>query len=140
MSFDTSRDIPATAAAVFAAFADAARHARWWGPAGFRNTFHSRDFRTGGRWVYVMHDPDGRDYDNESVFEEVTPSRVVIRHVSKPAYVLTIGLTPSAAGTKVSWSQQFETDRIEQRLASIIGPANEQNLDRLAAEVLGASR
>lgn len=134
----TTRNIPAPPAAVFAAFADPARLARWWGPAGFTNTFSTCEFRSGGRWVYVMHGPDGHDYANESTFAEVTPARIVIHHHSKPKYELTIGLQPSAQGTVVSWSQAFETERITTRLAPIVVPANEQNLDRLAAEVLAS--
>lgn len=129
------RDIAATPERVFAAFADPERHARWWGPDGFRNTFAERDFRSGGRWVYTMHGPDGRDYANESAFREVSPSRLVIVHASNPQYVLTIGLEPCATGTRVSWVQEFETERVASRLESIVRPANEQNLDRLAAEV-----
>ena len=48
--FNTSRDIPAPAAQVFAAMANPERLARWWGPAGFTNTFHVCEFTPGGRW------------------------------------------------------------------------------------------
>lgn len=133
--FETSRDIPAPVDRVFAAFADPQRLARWWGPAGFTNTFSLCEFHSGGRWVYVMHGPDGHDYANESVFDEVSPGKIVIRHLSNPQYVLTILLATTSGGARVAWAQAFETERIETRLASIIVPANEQNLDRLAAEV-----
>jgi uncharacterized protein YndB with AHSA1/START domain len=135
--FDTSREIPASVERVFAAFTDPARLARWWGPAGFTNTFKTCEFQTGGRWIYTMHGPDGKDYPNESSFAEVEPLRqVVVRHVSNPKYRLTIRLAPSPRGTVVSWSQAFDNDDVGRRLAHIIGPANEQNLDRLSAEVL----
>src|SRR5688500_4970526 len=48
--FRTSREIPASPEQVFAAFTDAQRLARWWGPAGFTNTFMVCDFTSGGRW------------------------------------------------------------------------------------------
>ena len=39
------------------------------------------DFRPGGVWRFVMHGPDGRDYQNRITFEEiVTPERIVYRH------------------------------------------------------------
>ena len=137
MTFNTSRDIPASVDQVFAAFSDPQRLARWWGPAGFTNTFSVCEFTTGGRWSFVMHGPDGHNYPNESLFAEVeAPSKVVIEHLSAPKYVLTIRLTPSALGTLVSWSQSFESERVGSRLESIVVPANEQNLDRLSAEVL----
>ena len=138
ITFNTSREIPAAVEQVFAAFSDPERLARWWGPAGFTNTFNVCEFKKGGRWAYVMHGPDGRDYPNESVFADIEPSgRIVIQHVSNPRYRLTIALTASAAGTVVSWSQVFESpDIIAGRMERVIVPANEQNLDRLTAEVL----
>lgn len=136
-TFSTSREIPATVERVFAAFSEPARLARWWGPAGFSNTFGVCEFRKGGRWLFVMHGPDGRNYPNESVFEEVEPpGKIVVQHVSEPKYRLTIVLNPSAAGTLVSWSQVFENSKTAGRLEHIVIPANEQNLDRLSAEVL----
>jgi uncharacterized protein YndB with AHSA1/START domain len=138
--FQTSRLIPASPEQIFATFTDPARLARWWGPADFSNTFELCEFETGGRWKYVMHGPDGRDYANESTFVEVEACRkVVIEHLSLPKYRLTITLEPSEAGTTVSWLQEFEKPDVARGIAHIVVPANEQNLDRLTAEVLGAS-
>jgi uncharacterized protein YndB with AHSA1/START domain len=84
-----------------------------------------------------MHGPNGASYPNESVFAEVEPpTRVVVQHESKPRYRLTITLAPSAGGTTVSWAQTFESADIARRVERIVVPANEQNLDRLSAEVL----
>lgn len=137
MTFETSREIPAEPAKVFAAFSDPERLARWWGPAGFTNAFGPCEFRAGGRWAYVMRGPDGKEYPNESVFEEAGPQRVVIRHVSAPRYRLVIGLTAKGKGTLVSWAQTFDKPETARAIAHIVTPANEQNLDRLAAEVAG---
>ena len=136
-SFNTSREIAASVDNVFAAFSDPERLARWWGPSGFTNTFHICEFETGGHWVYTMHSPNGGNPENESVFELVEPPRkVVIRHISQPLYRLTIELTPSGRGTIVSWSQEFDDGAVAGRIAKIVVPANEQNLDRLSSEVL----
>jgi len=139
--FSTSREIPATVEHVFAAFSHPERLARWWGPAGFTNTFKLCEFRTGGRWSYIMHGPDGRTYPNESVFADIEPpKKLVIDHVSEPKYRLTIELAPSAKGTVISWAQAFESEQIAGRIGRVIVPANEQNLDRLWSEVAsGAS-
>lgn len=139
MAFVTHRDIAASPAAVFAAIADPMRLARWWGPAGFSNVFECCDFRPGGAWRYVMLGPEGKRYPNESSFETIEPERrVVIRHVSQPHYRLSITLTPTAGGgTRVDWQQAFDDDRVAAGIAHIVEPANEQNLDRLSAEVLG---
>jgi uncharacterized protein YndB with AHSA1/START domain len=136
-TFNTFREITATPDEVFAAFSDPERLARWWGPAGFTNTFHLCEFQTGGRWVYTMHSPHGGNPENESVFELIdAPRQVLIRHVSLPLYRLKIELTPSENGTVVSWSQEFDDPEVAKRIAKIVVPANEQNLDRLTAEVL----
>ena len=86
-----------------------------------------------------MHGPNGvGNYQNESMFAEVEPlKKIVIQHVSKPRYRLTIVLTPLATGTTVSWSQAFEDPDVAKRIEHIVVPANEENLDRLSAEVLG---
>ncbi len=52
-TFQTSREIPAPIDEVFAAIATPARLARWWGPAGFTNTFHVCEVKKGGRWSFI---------------------------------------------------------------------------------------
>jgi uncharacterized protein YndB with AHSA1/START domain len=136
-TFKTSREIPATVEQVFAAIRDPERLARWWGPAGFTNTFQVCEFRNGGRWSFIMHGPNGANYPNENVFAEIEPpGKVVVEHVSEPKFRLSLVLAPSAAGTVVSWAQAFESAEVASRLEPIVVPANEQNLDRLSAEVL----
>lgn len=140
MTFRTSREIPASPEQVFAAISTPERLARWWGPAGFTNTFHTCEFKPGGRWVFDMHGPNGATYRNESVFSVVEPpTRVVIHHISEPKFALTIQLSPSptGTGTLVAWAQAFENPEIARRVEAICVPANEENLDRLTAEVAG---
>lgn len=135
-TFATSREIPAAVEDVFDAIRDGDRLARWWGPVGFTNTFHTFEFETGGRWIYTMHAPGGGNPANESVFESIEPPhRVVIRHTSQPLYRLTIRLEPSAGGTLVSWEQEFDDEEVARRIEKIVLAANEQNLDRLSAEI-----
>lgn len=138
MAFVTSREIAAPPASVFAAFEDSARLAVWWGPAGFSNTFSICEFKPGGQWSYVMHGPGGKNYPNESVFADIDPPRrIVIQHVSQPRYVLTVTLEPTHSGsTLVGWRQEFENPKVAAGVEHIVVPANEQNLDRLSAEVL----
>jgi uncharacterized protein YndB with AHSA1/START domain len=135
-TFKTSREIPAPPTDVFAAISDPVRLARWWGPAGFTNTFKVCEFRPGGKWSFIMHGPDGTNYPNENTFVEVDPARkVVIRHLSEPKFDLTIELSPAGSGTLVRWTQILEDAAFARRVEAIITPANEQNLDRLTAEV-----
>ena len=52
---------------------EAGRKASGSDPAGFTNTFDVCEFRSGGRWSFVMHGPDGRNYPNEKMIAEIDP-------------------------------------------------------------------
>ena len=83
-----------------------------------------------------MHGPDGEDYPNESRFTRVIADQVFeIEHLNGHHFVLTIELAPKQDGTEVKWRQTFDTTEHYQRIADFVASANEQNLDRLAAEV-----
>lgn len=133
---ERSRLIHAPPAEVFGAISQSDRVARWWGPEGFTNTIHEFDFRPGGRWRLTMHGPDGQHYPNESRFVRVEAGRCVeIEHFSGHHFFLCIELLPQGAGTLVQWRQTFDSAGHYQRIADFVAGANEQNLDRLAAEV-----
>lgn len=131
------RLIAASPSEVFAAMSDADRVARWWGPAGFTNTIAQFDFQPGGRWLLTMHGPDGKDYPNENRFTRVVADQLFeIEHLNGHHFLLTIELVPMQGGTEVRWRQTFDTVEHHERIAQFVATANEQNLDRLAAEVL----
>jgi len=135
--FVTSRLIDAPRERVFRAFSDPVHLAQWWGPTGFSSTFHEFDLRPGGAWRFVMHGPDGRNYRNDSVFLEVVPpERIVFEHLSGHHFLMTITFAAQGDSTLVGWRQVFDTAAECRRIASVVVPANEQNLDRLAAQVL----
>lgn len=135
-TFRNERIVPASPAAVFEAHRDPERLARWWGPEGFTNTFSVFEFVPGGKWVFTMHGPDGKDYPNECLFQEIKENaRLRIDHVCEPRFVLEIGLSPEGEGTRVEWVQTFENEAFARSMADFLKTANEQNLDRLAAEV-----
>ena len=129
--------IAASPAQVFAAMSDPERVARWWGPDGFTNTIHRFDFQPGGTWLLTMHGPDGKDYPNESRFTHLAPGEIFeIEHLNGHHFILTIELRPSGQGTLVRWQQTFDTVEHYVRIAAFVAGANEQNLQRLANEVL----
>ena len=135
----TSRLIRHPPDRVYAAFSDPVRLARWWGPKGFRNSFQTFDLRAGGVWRFVMHGPDGTDYPNESVFIEVVTNRqVVLRHVSGPHFEMFLSFADEGGHTRLSWRQVFNTPEECARVKKIAVEANEQNLDRLEAELAPA--
>jgi uncharacterized protein YndB with AHSA1/START domain len=73
--FDAPREL------VFAAWTDPKHLAQWWGPDGFTTTTSAFDMRPGGVWRFIMHGPDGRDYENRITFDEVVkPERLVYHH------------------------------------------------------------
>jgi uncharacterized protein YndB with AHSA1/START domain len=128
------RKIAATPREIYSAFEQPEKLARWWGPAGFTNTFKQFEFEPGGRWVYVMHGPDGREYPNESVFRVIeSDAKIVIEHVVLPHYSLTVTLTASGDQTNLAWRQEFENTAFVASMRSFLENANEENLDKLAA-------
>lgn len=136
--FVHSRLIDAPRERVFRALAEPKHLARWWGPNGFTSTFETFDLRPGGAWRFVMHGPDGTDYPNENVFLEVmAPERVVLEHLSEDHhFVMTITFTARGDQTLVGWRQVFDTAAHKESIAEFVVEANEQNLSRLADEVL----
>ena len=66
---------------VFEAWSDPKHLANWWGPKGFSTTTSLFDFKPGGVWRFVMHGPDGTDYQNKITFVEIVePQRIVYKH------------------------------------------------------------
>jgi uncharacterized protein YndB with AHSA1/START domain len=74
-TFDAPRDL------VFKVWTDPNHLVKWWGPEGFTNTNLEMDFRPGGVWRFIMHAPDGTDFPNRIVFNEIVkPERLTYTH------------------------------------------------------------
>jgi uncharacterized protein YndB with AHSA1/START domain len=114
--FDAPRDL------VFAAFTDPKHLARWWGPNGFTTTTHSFDFRPGGVWRFVMHGPDGRDYQNRITFEEIVPpERIVYRHgggddVEPVHFIQTVVFEDIGGRTRITCRSDFPSASARDRV------------------------
>ncbi len=135
-TFKTSRLFTASPEAVFTAFADPERLAKWWGPDGFRNTFEVFEFQPGGLWRFTMHGPDGVNYPNECRFVSNEPHRAeVLRHIGEPYFQLSIALERVDGGTLATWEQAFDSAVVAAAVRHIVEPANEQNLTRWQAQV-----
>lgn len=134
----TTRILPVPRAAVWDAFADPARLARWWGPNGFTNTIRQFDLRPGGAWHLTMHGPDGANYDNVSEFVAVEPpSRIVFHHL-QPMHGFRMEMVYEDAGagrTRLTWRMILERNAEHEKLQGFLAQANEQNFDRLEAEL-----
>jgi uncharacterized protein YndB with AHSA1/START domain len=73
--FDAPREL------VFKVWSDPQHLANWWGPKGFSTTTSLFEFKPGGVWRFVMHGPDGTDYQNKITFVEIVePQRIIYRH------------------------------------------------------------
>jgi uncharacterized protein YndB with AHSA1/START domain len=128
--FDAPRDL------VWRAFTDADHLKKWWGPNGFTNTIHAFDLKPGGVWLLTMHGPDGKNYENESVFVAVDwLSRIVFDHVSPPHFRATLTFEELGAKTKFTFRQEFDTPETFERVKGYSTPGLEQNLDRLGAHL-----
>jgi uncharacterized protein YndB with AHSA1/START domain len=123
---------------LFNAVRDPAIFARWWGPAGFRNRFDVFEFRPGGAWRFTMIAPDGTQYPTVSRFDEIVPpQRIVLSHL-EPGHHFRMTMTfdeAAGGGTRLTWRMQFDSPAEVERIGQFIAGANEQNFDRLAAEI-----
>jgi len=128
---------------VFKAFTTAEHLAHWWGPTGFSITTFAFEFKPGGVWRFVMHGPDGRDYQNRQVFQVIEPpARIVARHggggdVEPASHETRITLEAEDDKTRLTWRLVFasiaERDRIAREYGAVEG--GQQTVGRLAEYV-----
>jgi uncharacterized protein YndB with AHSA1/START domain len=136
--FVTTRAFACSRARLFEAWTTPDELARWWGPKGFTNTFHTCDVRPGGQWVFTMHGPTGGKFENEQIFREVErDTRIVLEHLSQPRYVATVLFTDEGTGSRVRWRMEFETVERFNQVKKFAVPGNEENLDKLEALLAG---
>jgi uncharacterized protein YndB with AHSA1/START domain len=109
--------------------------AKWWGPNGFTNTTQKMDVRPGGVWESVMHGPDGTDYKNTIVYNEVTPpERLVYTHESGPWFKATITFEEYGDQTRLTMQTIFESTEQRDRTIKAVNAVEggKQTLTRLA--------
>ena len=97
-----SRTIEGPRRLVFEAFTDVAHLARWWGPNGFTTTTHAFEFRPGGVWDFIMHGPDGVEFQNWIEWREIVPpERIYYLHGDRDgdprAFASTVTLAPEVS-------------------------------------------
>jgi uncharacterized protein YndB with AHSA1/START domain len=134
----TTRVVDAPRERVFEAWIDPKQVAQWWGPNGFTNTIHEMDVRPGGVWRFVMHGPDGIDYKNKIVFDEmVKPERLVYSHVSGPMFHVTATFDEEGGKTKLTMRMLFETAAERDQAVKVFGAVEgaKQTLGRLEEHV-----
>ncbi len=138
-SLTITRTVAAPREVVWEALTDPAQLDAWWGPDGFRNETHSMDMRVGGSWMYVMHGPDGTDYENLMTYTEVVPGeRLAYAHSDptsdEPPFEGSIALSQDGDGTLVTLKMVFPTlEKMQQQIDEVGAiEGGEQTLGRLA--------
>ena len=139
-----SRVIEAPRELVFEAFTEVRHLSRWWGPEGFTTTTRTFEFRVGGEWDFVMHAPDGTDYQEWITWTEIVPpERIALRHGEfrgdPNAFESVLTFEPDAAATRIEMRTVFPTqalrDEAVEKYHAIEGAR--QTLGNLAAYVTG---
>jgi uncharacterized protein YndB with AHSA1/START domain len=132
--FDSPREL------VFEAWTNPNHLVQWWGPNGFTTTIRAIDVRPGGVWRFVMHGPDGVDYENRIVYDEIMkPERLVYRHPGgedvEPVQIqVTVTFEDYDGKTKLTMKMLFasaaERERVAEKYGAVEGA--KQTLERLA--------
>jgi len=142
-----SRVIDAPRELVFEAFTDVRHLSQWWGPMGFTTTTHAFEFRVGGEWIFVMHGPDGTDYEEWISWTEiVAPERIALLHGESrddpKAFESLLTFEPYGDATRIGMRTLFRSkeqrDEAVHKYHAIEG--GQQTLGNLAAYVAGLVR
>ena len=133
----SSRSIHAPIEKVYEAFANPSHLKNWWGPHGFTNTIHEFDLQPGGKWILTMHGPEVGNYENSSIFTEVSPHRLVAwKRLSQPLFDMEVGFEKvDEAHTQISFRMIFESAEACDKIKKFALPKNEENFDRLEIEL-----
>jgi len=142
-----SRVISAPRELVFEAFTEVRHLSRWWGPEGFTTTTRAFEFRVGGGWNFVMHGPDGTDYQEWIIWTElVPPERIEFLHGEfrddPNAFESVLTFAADGASTRIEMRTVFPTkelrDEAVEKYHAIQG--GQQTLSNLATYVCEISR
>ncbi|MEW1647851.1 SRPBCC family protein [Streptomyces sp. NPDC091219] len=142
-----SRVIDAPRGLVFEAFTQVGHLSRWWGPKGFTTTTRSFAFRVGGTWDFVMHGPDGTDYQEWITWREIVPpERIALlhgEHRDDPnSFESSLTFEPAGERTRIVMRTLFRTkelrDEAVEKYHAVEG--GEQTLDNLAGYVADLTR
>src|SRR6201990_2875550 len=137
-----SRMIDAPRGLVVEVFCEVSHLSQWWGPEGFTTTTRAFEFRVGGEWVFVMHGPDGTDYQEWISWTEIAPpERIALRHGGSRgdpnAFESVLTFAPDGAATRIEMRTVFPTkelrDEVAEKYHAIEG--GQQTLSNLAAYV-----
>ncbi|MBB4124390.1 SRPBCC domain-containing protein [Martelella radicis] len=129
------RVFPVDRQTLYAAFADPAILARWWGPHGFTNRILAFDLVPGGKWLITMTASNGTDFRNRWSFSEVKEGRFIRARHHEPVHVFTLEMSfaDDVGGARLTWRMLFDRTEENEAIWHLLKAANEQNFDRLSA-------
>ncbi|HZX07562.1 SRPBCC family protein [Kribbella sp.] len=137
-----SRTINAPRELVFEVFTEVRHLSQWWGPAGFSTKTRSFEFRVGGDWDFVMHGPDGTEYQEWITFSEIDPpERIALMHGEARndpnAFASVLTFEPEGDQTRIVMYTLFPTKELRDEAVEKYHAieAGEQTVDNLAAYV-----
>src|SRR5690242_16234040 len=141
-----SRVIDASRELVFEAFTAVRHLSQWWGPDGFTTTTRAFEFRVGGVWDFVMHGPDGTDYQEWISYTEIAPpQRIALLHGEyrgdPNTFESLLTFAPDGAATRIEMRTVFPTkelrdEAVEKYHAVEGGQQTLGNLDAYVSEIL----
>jgi uncharacterized protein YndB with AHSA1/START domain len=70
--FDAPREL------VWKAWTNAAYARQWWAPKDFSTPFCEMDFRVGGRFLFCMRSPDGKEFWTGGEYHEIVPHEKIV--------------------------------------------------------------
>jgi uncharacterized protein YndB with AHSA1/START domain len=137
-----SRVISAPRELVFEAFTEVQHLSRWWGPDRFTTTTRAFEFRVGGVWDFVMHGPDGTDYQEWISWTEIVPPQrsALLRGESGAdpnAFESVLTFAPDGAATGIEMRTVFPNKELRDDAVEKyhVIEGGQQTLSNLAAYV-----
>lgn len=70
--FDAPREL------VWRAWTDPEHLMRWWGPKDFTSPVCKMDFRVGGKYLFCMRSPEGKDFWSTGTYKEIIPLEKIV--------------------------------------------------------------
>jgi len=63
---------------VWKAWSEPEQMMKWWGPKVFTAPVCKMDFRAGGKYLFCMRSPEGKEYWSTGIFKEIVPFEKIV--------------------------------------------------------------
>jgi uncharacterized protein YndB with AHSA1/START domain len=112
-TFVIERDLPHPPAKVFAAYADPKKKTKWFGGPPEWDSFHSMDFRIGGKEISQGGPPGGTVHKMSGEYWDIVENERIVMsyemHLDAARISVSLGTTeikPNGAGSKLIYTEQ----------------------------------